>query len=257
MTDSGASSIPNEPDAVSASKRRVLIVIPAWNEHESVGSVIEEIRSVNPEWDLLVVDDGSTDSTAAAARQAGAGVVSAPFNLGVGGAMRVGFRYALNHGYDVVVQVDADGQHNPAEIASLLAGFDDSPVPQMVIGARFAGSGDYDVQRARRVAMRLLAASLSRMAGEKLTDVTSGFRAHNRQAIAIFARFYPTDYLADTVESLAILARSGGRVTQRPAVMRQRLAGRPSQSKWKASVYLARIVLVLGLTLIRRPPHVS
>jgi glycosyltransferase involved in cell wall biosynthesis len=237
--------------------KSVLIVMPAFNEEGSVGTVISEIRSMDPGYDVLVVDDGSIDATSEAAREAGAAVLRAPFNLGVGGAVRTGFRYAHERGYDRVVQVDADGQHDPAEIASLLALFDDEPVPQMVIGARFAGQGDYKVHAVRRVAMRMLAGSLSRIAKTKLTDVTSGFRAHNAEAVALFARVYPTDYLADTVESLAILARVGGIVRQCPAVMRPRTTGRPSQSSWRASVYLVRIMLVLGLTLIRRPPQAA
>ena len=234
---------------------QVLIVMPAFNEEEAISEVIAEIQAVAPDYDIVVVNDGSTDETAKVARSAGAAVLTAPFNLGVGGAMRTGFRYAHERGYDRVVQVDADGQHDPAEIAAMLALFDDAPVPQMVIGARFAGQGDYKVHLARRVAMRLLASSLSRIAKTQLTDVTSGFRAHNEQAIALFSRVYPTDYLADTVESLAVLARSGGVVRQCPAVMRPRTTGRPSQSSWKASVYLVRIALVLGLTLIRRSPQ--
>jgi glycosyltransferase involved in cell wall biosynthesis len=234
---------------------RVLVAMPAYNEEASVGVVVTEIRTSQPSLDVLVIDDGSTDATAQVARAAGATVIRAPFNLGVGGAMRTGFRFAAEQGYDRVVQVDADGQHDPAEIDSLLALIDDQAVPQMSIGARFAGQGDYKVPLIRRAAMRMLAASLSRMAKTELTDVTSGFRAHNREAIELFARVYPTDYLADTVESLAILARSGGVVRQCPAVMRPRTTGRPSQSSFKAAVYLVRVVMVLGLTLIRRPPQ--
>jgi glycosyltransferase involved in cell wall biosynthesis len=236
---------------------RVLICIPAWNEVGSVAAVIEEIHAAQKGYDVLVVDDGSTDETATVARRAGAAVLALPFNLGVGAAMRTGFRYAHERGYDRLVQVDADGQHDPAEIAGMLSLFDDAAVPQMVIGARFAGSGDYKVPLARRLAMRLLASSLSRMTRTKLTDVTSGFRAHNKESIAIFDQLYPTDYLADTVESLAILARSGGVVRQSPAVMRPRRTGRPSQSSWRSFVYLVRIVLVLGLTLIRRQPELG
>lgn len=232
--------------------RSVLICIPAYNEEASVAAVIAEVRRAGGDWDVVVVDDGSADGTAAAARAAGAGVMRAPFNLGVGGAMRVGFRYAAERGYDVMVQIDADGQHDPAEVPAMLAALASGPVPATVIGARFAGEGEYKVPIARRVAMRLLAGSLSKMAKTKLTDVTSGFRAHNRSAIALFATSYPTDYLADTVESIALLTRAGGSVTQVPAHMRPRMMGQPSQSPWKASVYLARILIVLGLTLLRR-----
>jgi len=232
---------------------KVLICIPAFNEEDSVGAVIAEVTAASEDWHVLVVDDGSVDRTVAVAKAAGAEVVSAPFNLGVGGAMRVGFRFAHNHGYEVMVQIDADGQHDPAEVPAMLAALPMGPQPATVIGARFAGQGEYRAPIARRMAMRLLAASLSRMAKTKLTDVTSGFRAHNPAAINLFARSYPTDYLADTVESISLLTRAGGTVLQVPAEMRPRLNGQPSQSSWKASIYLARILIVLGLTLIRRP----
>jgi glycosyltransferase involved in cell wall biosynthesis len=231
---------------------KMLVVLPALNEERSVGIVIKEVRTAVPGCTILVVDDGSVDDTAAQAVEAGAQVVSNPFSLGVGGAMRVGFRWALAHGYDVLVQVDADGQHDARDIGPLVAAFDDEPGPQVVIGARFAGLGDIAVPRARRLAMRLLARYLSRVTATKLTDVTSGFRAHNRAGIELFARNYPADYLSDTVESLIIVADAGGRVHQVPVTMRPRLAGSPSQSPVRAAIYLLRVVAVLILSVFRR-----
>jgi ABC-type anion transport system duplicated permease subunit len=150
------------------------------------------------------------------------------------------------------VQVDADGQHDARDIGTLVAAFDDEPGPQVVIGARFAGLGDIAVPRARRMAMRLLARYLSRVTATRLTDVTSGFRAHNRAGIELFARNYPADYLSDTVESLIIVADAGGRVHQVPVTMRPRLAGSPSQSPVRAAIYLLRVVAVLILSVFRR-----
>ena len=146
-----------------------LVVIPALNEEESVAGVVEEVRRVVPDARLLVVDDGSVDATRAEALQAGAAVLSLPFNLGVGAALRAGFRYAVRAGHDVVVQVDADGQHDPASIPDLLAALDEANV---VIGARFAGVGDYHVGIVRKLAMRLLARSASRRTRVALTDAT-------------------------------------------------------------------------------------
>lgn len=230
---------------------RILVVIPAWNEAQVIGSTLAELQQVRPGTDVLVVDDGSGDGTAEVAERAGAMVARLPFNLGVGGAMRTGYRYALRAGYDVVVQVDADGQHDPTYLGELVAGLDEADV---VIGARFAGEGDYVARGPRRWAMRMLAFALSRLAGERLTDVTSGFRAANVRAVRVFADHYPAEYLGDTVESLVIAMRVGCTVTQRPVHMRPRTVGTASQSPVRAAVYLVRAVVALGLALVRRWP---
>jgi glycosyltransferase involved in cell wall biosynthesis len=232
----------------------VVVVVPAWNEAKSVGQVVKEITAVAPTVTVLVVDDGSTDRTSAVARAAGAEVITNLFNLGVGGAVRVGIRYALARGFRAMVQLDSDGQHDPHDIAALLAPLDADGPPQIVIGARFAGKGDVDVSGARRFAMRLLARYLSRMTRTSLSDVTSGFRAHNRAVLDIFARTYPADYLADTVESLVIASRAGATISQVPVAMRPRVAGRSSQSAWRALSYLFRVFLTLALAIIRRRP---
>ncbi|GAA3227790.1 hypothetical protein GCM10010468_56820 [Actinocorallia longicatena] len=177
-------------------------------------------------------------------------MVRLPFNLGVGGAMRAGFRYARREGYDAVVQVDADGQHDCAYVKVLLDALGEADV---VIGARFAGAGRYDAGRGpRRWAMSLLAGTLSRLAGTRLTDTTSGFRAAGARALPIFADHYPAEYLGDTVESLVIAIRAGCTVQQVPVVMRPRYAGRASQSPLRAAAYLVRAVTALGLALVRR-----
>lgn len=227
------------------------MVVPAWNEQETVAATIEELLRAHPDVDVLVVDDGSGDRTVEAARGAGALVCQLPYNLGVGGAMRAGYRYGLRHGYDIVVQLDADGQHDPDYLPELIAGLDDADV---VVGARFAGVGDYRVGLFRGLAMRLLATTLSRLAGTRLTDVTSGFRAVNRRALGVFAAHYPAEYLGDTVESLVIAMRSGCRVTQVPVAMRERAGGTASQTSVRAVLYLARAVVALGLALVRRWP---
>ena len=229
---------------------RVLVIVPAWNEQDSVGATVREIRETNPDVDILVVDDGSGDDTVERAAAAGAEVCRLPFNLGVGGAMRTGYRYALRHGYDVAVQIDADGQHDPRYLPTLIAGLDDADI---VIGARFARTGDpYVVRGPRRWAMVLLARVLSRLSHTRLTDVTSGFRASDKRAIAVFASHYPAEYLGDTVESLVIAVRTGCRVTQVPVDMRSRSAGQPSSSPLRSAVYLLRAVVALGLALVRR-----
>ncbi len=231
--------------------RRTLVVVPALNEEDCIATVVAEIHATNPEVDVLVVDDGSADRTAERASAAGAQVCRLPFNLGVGGAMRVGFRYALDAGYDVAVQVDGDGQHDPAYVSRLvdaLGGHD------VVIGARFAGTGDYLVTGPRRWAMVMLAVVMSWVTGQRLTDVTSGYRAANRRAIAVFAAHYPAEYLGDTVESLVIAHRAGCSVTQVPVAMRVRTTGRASQSTARSGIYLTRAVAAVLLALVRRWP---
>jgi len=228
---------------------RVLVVLPAWNEAASLPAVLAEVRSALPDVGVVVVNDGSSDATSAVARSFGVDVLDLPFNVGVGGAMRAGFRYALAYDYDVVVQVDADGQHDPRDVPRLVAALDGADV---VIGARFTDGSAYRVRGPRRWAMRLLAATLSRVSGERLTDTTSGFKASGPRAVRLFAVHYPAEYLGDTVESLVIAARAGLRVTQVGVEMRQRSAGQPSHRPWKAGVYLLRAFLALLIALTRR-----
>jgi glycosyltransferase involved in cell wall biosynthesis len=234
----------------TSSSQRVLVIVPAWNEEACVGATVREVKETNPSVDVLVVDDGSVDATASVAKRAGATVTRLPFNLGVGGAMRTGFRYAQRNDYDIAVQIDADGQHDPRFLPALLAGLDEANV---VIGARFAQESDlYEARGPRRWAMTVLAWVLSRVARTRLTDVTSGFRVADRRAISVFAAHYPAEYLGDTVESLVIAVRTGCRVTQVPVDMRVRAAGQASQSPIRATVYLFRALVALGLALVRR-----
>lgn len=227
---------------------KTLIVIPAFNEEESVAAVIEEVFLYNPDVTCLVVNDGSTDLTSVRAADAGAIVANLPFNLGVGGAMRLGFKYALAHGFRNVVQVDADGQHPPADIRKLVEQLKSNDV---VMGARFAGTGDYIVRGPRKWAMNALAGLLSKSAGVQLTDTTSGFRASGPAAVSLFAEHYPAEYLGDTVESLVIAARAGLKISQVPVHMRERSGGNPSHSPAKAALFLARVGIAMFFAFTR------
>jgi glycosyltransferase involved in cell wall biosynthesis len=228
---------------------RVLIIIPAWNEAGSIADVIKEVRGELPMVDILVVDDGSTDATTRIALENGALATTLPYNLGVGGAMRLGYRYAYENDYDVAVQLDADGQHDPRYVPKLVAGLSEA---SLVVGARFAGEGDYDVRGPRRWAMSLLSFVLSRMAKTKITDTTSGFRACDRDMIALFAQWYPAEYLGDTIEALVRAIRLGYKVRQVPVAMRPRAAGQPSKSPVKATIYLGRAMITLLLAINRK-----
>lgn len=232
--------------AVDLSK--TLIVMPALNEEAAITSVIADVYQELPGVTCLVVDDGSTDTTAIVARNAGAIVASLPYNLGVGGAMRVGFKFALQNGFDNVVQVDADGQHNPADVLKLVETLSDS---DLVLGARFAGEGEYHVRGPRWWAMRMLALFLSKSTGTKLTDTTSGFRASGPRAVKLFSEHYPAEYLGDTVESLVIASRSGLVIKQVGVAMRERAGGEPSQNSIKSTFYLARVGIAMFFAFIR------
>lgn len=224
--------------------------MPALNEEASVGAVVREVKAKLPGVTCLVVDDGSTDGTSKEASLAGATVARLPFNLGVGGAMRVGFAYAVERGFDNVVQVDADGQHDPIGVRQLV---DALSTCDIAIGARFAGEGNYEVKGPRRWAMVVLSKVLSRLAHTKLTDTTSGFRASGPRAVRLFSEHYPAEYLGDTIESLVIAARAGCKIRQVPVAMRPRAGGTPSHNPLKAAAYLGRAGMALVFALIRPP----
>ncbi len=227
---------------------RTLIVMPAFNEEASVGAVVREVFATLPGISVLVVDDGSSDGTTRAASEAGALVVTLPYNLGVGGAMRTGFRYARAEGFDVVVQVDSDGQHDPRGVPALVSALSDS---DLVLGARFAGEGDYRVRGPRAWAMRSLSVVLSGITGTKLSDTTSGFRASGPRAVELFAEQYPAEYLGDTIEALVLAARSRLVIRQIPVAMRARTGGVPSHNPFKSAAYLGRAGLALVFALMR------
>jgi len=234
---------------VTATLERVLTILPAWNEAESIAAVIKELQHEIPGMDILVVDDCSQDATAAVARSAGAKVVRLPYNLGVGGARRLGYRYAVEHQYDIAVQMDADGQHDPRYIRDMVEALNSA---DLVIGARFAGEGLYKVRGPRQWAMKLLSKALSAIAKTKLTDTTSGFRACRGELINFYSRNFPVEYLGDTVDTIVQAKRSGYVIKQIPVSMRPRQGGTPSASPAKSMVYLLRSGLALLLALVRR-----
>lgn len=229
---------------------KLLIAVPALNEESTIANVISDIRSNIPEGTTLVINDGSTDNTCRVALEAGANVISLPFNIGVGGALRVAFRFAIENEFDHVLQIDADGQHLPSEARQLLKKISNDSI---VIGSRFLDkSNTYSTSGVRRLAMMLLAAITSRICKTKLTDVTSGFRVTSGEAIKIFSLEYPRDYLGDTVESLIIAHRAGISISEVPVKMEQRQHGTPSQNIFKSVWYLSRALIAIILALLRK-----
>jgi glycosyltransferase involved in cell wall biosynthesis len=235
-------------DARLADLKR-LAIVPAYNEEASVGRVIDEIRALSPPFDVVVVDDGSVDRTAAVAADRGVHVVRLPFNLGIGGAMQTGYRFALEQGYDLAVQIDGDGQHDPRELPKIL-----QPVLEgsadLVVGSRFSGDGAFQSSPVRRIGIRLFAGVVSAVVGQRVTDTTSGFRAVNRKGIALFAADYPHDY--PEVEATVMCVKHKLRLTEVPVRMRERSAGSSSITAFRSVYYMTKVLLAIFVGLFRR-----
>ena len=230
----------------------LLVVVPAYNEEHSIAAVIADLRRLDLPLDILVVNDGSLDNTSMEARATGqAMVVYLPKNLGIGGAVQTGFKYAARHGYCRVIQFDGDGQHLAGEIPGLLTGLDAGKV-DMVIGSRFLERrAGYRSTFVRRLGIRLFAAVNSLLIGQRITDNTSGFRAYNRRAIEFLARHYPVDY--PEPEAVILLGRNGFCIAEVPARMAERQAGASSIAGIRGGYYMVKVLLAILMTSLRRP----
>jgi glycosyltransferase involved in cell wall biosynthesis len=230
------------------SERKILVIIPAFNEESSIKRVIEGIRINLPKTTILVVNDGSTDLTSDISRSSGAIVMDLPINLGIGGAMQTGYKYAHEKGYDIAIQIDGDGQHDPREIHKLLEVLEKKEA-DMAVGSRFVGVPSYKGSAMRKVGISILAQAISIMIGQKVTDPTSGFRAANRSSIQLFAHNYPQDY--PEPEVLVLLSRCGLKVKEVPATVYQREYGESSITKIRAIYYMVKVLLAIFVTSFR------
>ncbi len=249
MPDTAVTASPAEALRGLSDLRRVAIV-PALNEAGALQAVIDELRAFDPGLDVVVVDDGSVDRTAAVARSMGVRVLRLPFNLGIGGAVQTGFRFAFENEYDLAVRVDGDGQHDPSQLGRLIA-----PVlageADIVVGSRFAADADgYRSSRTRRIGIRVLARVVSGIVGQRVTDTTSGFQALNKHGIALFARDYPHDY--PEVEATVMVFRHRLRLIEVPVTMRERGSGRSSITSLRSVYYMVKVLLAIFVGLFRR-----
>jgi glycosyltransferase involved in cell wall biosynthesis len=234
-----------------------LAIVPAYNEAGAIAGTIADIHRHAPDFDVVVVDDGSTDATAQVAADTGATVVRLPFNLGIGGAMQAGYQYALEHDYDVAVQVDGDGQHDARHINDLLAELRSHSGVNMVTGSRFlAADGEgYRSSVYRRLGIRVFARVLSMITGREVTDPTSGFRMTDRRGIVLFAHDYPHDY--PEVEAVLMVHAHRLVATELPVQMRPRTAGRSSINSTQSAYYMLKVLLAVFVGMLRARPAVD
>lgn len=235
---------------VSASCCRVLIIVPAYNEADTLPQLLSELQAVCAGCDIVVIDDGSTDNTKAVLRKFLVRLVSLPCNLGIGGAVQTGLQIALAEEYDIAVQVDGDGQHPPREVGKLLEAVLQSDC-DMVIGTRFRTRQGYQSTFGRRLGVKIFSWLLSGLCHTRITDATSGFRAMNQRAIRILARCYAEDY--PEVEALLVVHRAGLRITEVAVQMAERQAGRSSIGVLQGISYMVKVLLAIFMNLVREP----
>ncbi len=226
-----------------------IIIIPAYNEEENIRQVLAEVAQHNPNLDVLVVNDHSRDRTSFLVQELGAQVIDLPCNLGYGGAVQAGFRYARELRYDFCIQLDGDGQHDPSYIPKLAQEITRTE-NDVVLGSRFLGKANYHIPAIRRVGMYFFGAIVSLTTGKKVTDPTTGYQALNARAIRFFANDnYPTDY--PDADTLIVLNYAGFNVKEVPVVMRQRMAGVSMHANWKSLYYVIKMCLAIFVVLLR------
>ena len=219
---------------------RVLVIIPAFNEEANIVSVVDMVTKAG--YDYVVINDGSTDNTAAVCRANNINFVDLSINLGIGGAVQTGHLYALQNGYDVDVQIDGDGQHDIAFLPRLLKSIEDGS--DLVIGSRFIDQPKgFQSTALRRAGIVWLNNCIRHACGLKITDATSGFRASSRRAINLFAHDYPIDY--PEPEAIVLASNKGLTVTEVPVVMRERQGGKSSINLWKGAYYMIKVTLAV------------
>lgn len=229
---------------------KTLIIIPAFNEASSIETTIAQIRAMGMELEIVVIDDCSSDQTASLARATGVKVVRLPINLGIGGAVQTGFRFAVANHFDAAIQVDGDGQHDPAYIPHIVTPIVDGEA-DVVVGSRFILREGYQSRFMRRMGIRLFQHLNRLLIHQKITDSTSGFRAYNTAALQVLQNNYPVDY--PEPEALVMLKKRGFRITEIPVKMRNRIGGESSISGWKSVYYMIKVTLSILIESMRLP----
>lgn len=230
--------------------KKILVIVPAFNECGNIGRTVEDIRRVSLSVDILVIDDGSLDQSAQEARDAGGMVVSLPFNLGIGAAVQTGFQYARRHDYDIAVQIDGDGQHDAGFLSKII-----EPIlrdeADMTVGSRFLeNTGGFQSSFSRRLGINFFVHLINVLTGVKVNDPTSGFRAYNKKMIALFSDYYPYDF--PEPEAVVVAQQNQARIMEVAVTMRPRQAGNSSIRYFKTLYYMAKVTLAILLHMIRQ-----
>ena len=233
------------------SASRTLIIVPAFNESNAIVSVVDSLAATDASWDIVVINDRSSDDTGSRARSTGkARVIDLCCNLGIGGAVQTGFKIARDLRYDFAVQFDGDGQHKAEEIPRLLEPLEREQT-DVVIGSRFCGQSDsFKSTRGRRIGINLLGGLIFTITGKRISDCTSGFRAYNKQAISVLAREYPTDY--PEPEAIVLLSKHGMRIQEIAVGMQKRRGGKSSISGIKAAWYMIKVMPAIVIAGLRQ-----
>jgi glycosyltransferase involved in cell wall biosynthesis len=235
-------------------RRKRLVIIPAFNEEKNIGQVVDDVFAMGLGLEVLVIDDGSYDRTGEIAHAHGARVITLPFNLGIGGAVQTGLKFACRHQYDVAIQIDGDRQHLPSEIPLLLTPLLRSEA-DVSIGSRYLGSSHYRTPLMRRLGMVIFSVVNSLLIGQRITDNTSGFRAFNRHAIEFLSAHYPSDY--PEPETVVMLGRNGFRLKEVSVKMRQRYAGESSINSARAIYYMVKVLLAIIVDVFKTYPKIE
>jgi len=230
-------------------KKRIAVIIPAYNEEPSIGSVIKEVGELGDDYDAIVINDNSTDRTSEKAAMEGAIIINLPYNLGIGGAVQTGFKYAFMKGYDICVQVDGDGQHPPNEIPKLLAPLFEDGI-DIIIGSRFSETTKYSITFMRGLGIKILSLFLKLTTGLNIKDPTSGFRAINRRVLELFSKHYPQDY--PEPESLVFAYKQHLTIKEVPVNMSERMYGESSITPVRAAYYMVKVLIAMFIDLFKK-----
>ena len=222
--------------------KKPLIIIPAFNEEKSIKKVVNNIIENYPQYDYIVVSDGSKDNTAKICRDNQYTYLELPINLGIGGAVQAGYKYALRNEYDIAIQIDGDGQHDVSQIAKVIAPLQQGSA-DIAIGSRFVEKEGFQSSSMRRFGIRFLSILIYLCTGRKILDVTSGYRAVNRKFIQIYAESYPSDYPEPEAIVVAVMHR--GRIQEVPVIMKERSSGTSSIHAWKSVYYMVKVTLAI------------